>query len=100
LFAIKSLTQSVSQPSELASPICWSAYVAKSSPQPARHSNATTHSATTMKPRRLITTRSHIRTLRNAGIPDGTIIVLMDDAIEQARVVRMQDMGFEPQRVA
>jgi hypothetical protein len=32
--------------------------------------------------------REVMRALRDAGIPEGSIIVLMDDAIEQARVVR------------
>jgi hypothetical protein len=32
--------------------------------------------------------REVMRALRAAGIPEGSIIVLMDDAIEQARVVR------------
>lgn len=41
--------------------------------------------------------RSVIRTLRDAGTPEGSIIVLMDDAIEQARVIRQQDIGFVPE---
>jgi hypothetical protein len=38
--------------------------------------------------------RDVVDTLTSAGIPHETIINLMDSAIEQARVVRMQDMGF------
>ncbi len=38
--------------------------------------------------------RDVVDTLTSAGIPHETIISLMDSAIEHARVVRMQDMGF------
>lgn len=41
--------------------------------------------------------RSVIRTLRDAGTPEGSIIVLMDDAIDKARVIRQQDIGFVPE---
>lgn len=44
--------------------------------------------------------RTVMRTLRESGIPEGTIIVLMDDATEQARVIRLQDMGFEAREIA
>lgn len=38
--------------------------------------------------------RDVMRTLRDAGTPEGSIIVLMDDAIEQARVVRAAESAL------
>jgi hypothetical protein len=38
--------------------------------------------------------REVMRALRDAGIPEGRIIVLMDDAIEQARVVRAAESAL------
>jgi ABC-type sugar transport system substrate-binding protein len=40
--------------------------------------------------------RAVMRALRDAGVPEGSIIVLMDEATDAARAIRQQNIGFEP----